>query len=89
MGREGEKIIVIGQLTLLMVAGGMMVLIFVGITLFSGFYSLNGIKNRAVGDGQYGTARFALKKKSANALPKSSMNPQYGGKGRIFQRRRG
>lgn len=75
MGREGEKIIVIGQLTLLMVAGGMMVLIFVGITLFSGFYSLNGIKNRAVGDGQYGTARFATEKEISQCFTKVKYEP--------------
>lgn len=75
MGREGKKIIVIGQLTLLIVAGGMMVLIFVGITLFSGFYSLNGIKNRAVGDGQYGTARFATEKEISQCFTKVKYEP--------------
>lgn len=33
-----------------------------GITLFSHWYSLNHIKNKTVGDGQHGTARWALKK---------------------------
>ena len=32
-----------------------------GITLFSHWYSLNHIKNKTVGDGQHGTARWALK----------------------------
>ncbi len=75
MGREGEKIIVIGQLTLLMVAGGIMIIVFVGITLFSGFYSLNGIKNKAVGDGQYGTARFATEKEINQCFAKVKYEP--------------
>lgn len=75
MGREGEKIIVIGQLTLLMVAGGIMVIVFVGITLFSGFYSLNGIKKKAVGDGQYGTARFATEKEISQCFAKVKYEP--------------
>lgn len=75
MEREGEKIIVIGQLTLLMVAGGIMVIVFAGITIFSGFYSLNGIKNKAVGDGQYGTARFATEKEISQCFAKVKYEP--------------
>ena len=75
MGREGENLIVIGQLALLMVAGGIMVIVFVGITLFSGFYSLNGIKNKAVGDGQYGTARFATEKEISQCFAKVKYEP--------------
>lgn len=67
--------IVIGQLALLMVAGGIMVIVFVGITLFSGFYSLNGIKNKAVGDGQYGTARFATEKEISQCFAKVKYEP--------------
>lgn len=36
-------------------------LIFLLITVFSYIYSLNSIKSKTVGDGQYGTARFATK----------------------------
>lgn len=75
MRREGENIIVIGQLALLMVAGGIMVIVFAGITLFSGFYSLNGIKNKAVGDGQYGTARFATEKEISQCFAKVKYEP--------------
>ncbi len=75
MGREGENIIVIGQLALLMVAGGIMVIVFAGITLFSGFYSLNGIKNKTVGDGQYGTARFATEKEISQCFAKVKYEP--------------
>lgn len=58
-----------------MVAGGIMVIVFVGITLFSGFYSLNGIKNKAVGDGQYGTARFATEKEISQCFAKVKYEP--------------
>ena len=40
-----------------------MVSILGGITLLTHVYSLNGIKNKTVGDGQHGTARWATKKK--------------------------
>ena len=33
-----------------------------GVTLLSHMYSLNRIKNKTVGDGQHGTARWAIKK---------------------------
>ncbi|WP_373264424.1 VirD4-like conjugal transfer protein, CD1115 family [Hungatella hathewayi] len=58
-----------------MVAGGIMVIVFAGITIFSGFYSLNGIKNKAVGDGQYGTARFATEKEISKCFAKVKYEP--------------
>ena len=33
-----------------------------GLAMLSNHYTLNGIKSRTVGDGQYGTARFATEK---------------------------
>ena len=32
------------------------------LVMISNHYTLNGIKSRTVGDGQYGTARFATEK---------------------------
>ena len=32
-----------------------------GLSLLAHYYTLNGIKSKTVGDGQHGTARFALK----------------------------
>ncbi|MCI7380808.1 MAG: type IV secretory system conjugative DNA transfer family protein [Hungatella hathewayi] len=52
-----------------------MVIVFAGITLFSGFYSLNGIKNKTVGDGQYGTARFATEKEISQCFAKVKYEP--------------
>ena len=43
-----------------------MVSILGGITLLTHVYSLNGIKNKTVGDGQHGTARWATKKEIAD-----------------------
>ena len=47
---------------MLVVSGIFMFVIIGGISLMSHYYTLNGIKNRTVGDGQHGTARFADKK---------------------------
>lgn len=38
------------------------------IPLLANHYSLNGIKSKTVGDGQYGTARFASEQKSNGPL---------------------
>ncbi|MGN0419103.1 MAG: VirD4-like conjugal transfer protein, CD1115 family [Acetatifactor sp.] len=42
-----------------MVLGVILVVVFGGLSLVTNYYNLNGIKNRPVGDGQHGTARFA------------------------------
>ena len=45
---------------LILIGGGMFAIIG-GITVISHIYNLNAIKSKTVGDGQYGTARFATK----------------------------
>lgn len=47
------------QILLLVCAGVGMLILFGIIPLLANHYSLNGIKSKIVGDGQYGTARFA------------------------------
>lgn len=47
------------QIMLCIVAGAGMLLLLGTISFFEYRYNLNGIKSRTVGDGQYGTARFA------------------------------
>ncbi|MGN0424489.1 MAG: VirD4-like conjugal transfer protein, CD1115 family [Acetatifactor sp.] len=42
-----------------MVLGVILVVVFGGLSLVTNYYNLDGIKNRPVGDGQHGTARFA------------------------------
>ena len=46
----------------LILAATVMFVVLGGVTLLSQWYSLNRIKNKTVGDGQHGTARWALKK---------------------------
>lgn len=48
-------------ITTIIIVGVVMFGVLGGVTLFSHIYSLNGIKSRTVGDGQYGTARWATK----------------------------
>ena len=47
---------------MLIVSGIFIFSVIGGISLMSHYYTLNGIKNRTVGDGQHGTAHFAEKK---------------------------
>ena len=47
---------------MLVVSGIFMFAVIGGISLMSHYYTLNGIKNRTVGDGQHGTARWATDK---------------------------
>lgn len=48
-------------ITLIIVAGSMFAL-FIIISMVGNYYSLNRIKNKTVGQGQHGTARWATKK---------------------------
>jgi len=59
-----------GVITLIIVAGSMFAL-FIIISTVGNHYSLNRIKNKTVGQGQYGTTRWATKKevkKNTNEL---------------------
>lgn len=57
-------------ITLIIVAGSMLAL-FIIISTVGNHYSLNRIKNKTVGQGQHGTARWATKRKSRE--PKSKL----------------
>ncbi|WP_312354184.1 VirD4-like conjugal transfer protein, CD1115 family [Aminipila sp.] len=50
------------QLVILISSAALMFLVIGGISFIAHFYTLNGIKSKTVGDGQYGVARFATKK---------------------------
>lgn len=52
----------IHQIVLLICVGLTMFAVIGGLSLLAHYYTLNGIKSRTVGDGQYGTARFAGEK---------------------------
>ncbi len=58
-----------GIVTLIIVTGSMLAL-FVIITTVGNNYSLNQIKNKTVGQGQHGTARWATKKESRELTSK-------------------
>lgn len=49
------------QVTLLIFAATIMLIVIGGLSLLSYHYTLSGIKSRTVGDGQHGTARWATK----------------------------
>ncbi len=50
------------QIVLLLVCGLGMFAVIGGLSMLAHYYTLDGIKSRIVGDGQYGTARFASEK---------------------------
>lgn len=50
------------QLYLLISMASLIFFVIGGISMIAHYYTLNGIKSKTVGDGQYGTARFATKK---------------------------
>ena len=55
-GRSG---VAMGNLWILLAAGGIMAAVIGCLTLLNSRYTLNNIKSKTVGDGQYGTARWA------------------------------
>lgn len=60
------------QIYILITVATMMFVVIGGLSILSNYYTLNGIKSRTVGDGQYGTARFATKqevKKTYKHIP--------------------
>ena len=66
-------------ITLIIVAGSMFAL-FIIITTVGNYYSLNRIKNKTVGQGQYGTARWATKKEIKRTISKLIFSQMSGGK---------
>lgn len=60
------------QLILLLASGIGMFAVIGGLAMLAHYYTLNGIKSKTVGDGQYGTARFATEdeiKKTYTLVP--------------------
>lgn len=66
---------------ILLVAGGLMFLVIGGISMTAHYYTLNGIKGKTVGDGQYGTARFATKKEIKETYVEVAYEPEKWRKG--------
>ena len=49
-----------------------------GISMIAHYYTLNGIKGKTVGDGQYGTALFATKKEIKETYVEVAYEPEKG-----------
>lgn len=63
-----------GVITLIIVTGSMFAL-FIIISTVGNYYSLNRIKNKTVGQGQHGTARWATKKEIRNTYRQIDFHP--------------
>ncbi len=63
-----------GVITLIIVAGPMFAL-FIIISMVGNYYSLNRIKNKTVGQGQHGTARWATKKEIKRTYKQIDFQP--------------
>lgn len=63
-----------GIITLIIVTGSMFAL-FIIISTVGNYYSLNRIKNKTVGQGQYGTARWATKKEIKRTYKQIDFKP--------------
>ena len=63
-----------GIITLIIVAGSMFAL-FIIISMVGNHYSLNRIKNKTVGQGQHGTARWATKKEVKKTYKRIDFQP--------------
>ena len=70
-----------GNVLYLIVVAVVMASILGGITLLTHVYNLNGIKNKTVGDGQHGTARWATKSEIAKTYKRIPFNPKEWRKG--------
>ena len=55
----GQNGVAMGNLWILLAAGGVMAAVIGCLTLLNNRYTLNNIKSKTVGDGQHGTARWA------------------------------
>ena len=76
------------QIIILVCAGlGMFALLGL-VTFLSSHYNLDGIKSKTVGDGQYGTARFATDIEIKRLIPMSHTNQSCGDRERTCRRLR-
>lgn len=54
----------LSQVTILIAVAAVMFFVIGGLSLLAHYYTLSGIKSKTGGDGQHGTARFAIKNES-------------------------
>lgn len=60
-----------------------------GLVMLSSHYTLNGIKSKTVGDGQYGTARFATEKEIREIYAHVSYEPEQWRTGKHLPKEQG
>lgn len=78
-----------GNITGLIIVATIMFLVLGGVTLLSHMYSLNRIKNKTVGDGQHGTARWATKKEIRDTYKSVPFEPTLWRKGQSLPKEQG
>ena len=78
---EGGETIRTGQIIFLVIAGCVMILVLWVIPFLAHQYNLDGIKSKTVGDGQYGTARFATEKETRKTYCQVLFEPEEWRKG--------
>lgn len=66
----------VSQIVILLGAGIFMFAVIGGISLLANYYTLNGIKSKTVGDGQYGTARFATQQEISHTYTTAAYEPE-------------
>lgn len=88
MAIKGGNIIRTEQIIFLVVAGCIMILVLGVIPYFAHQYNLDGIKSKTVGDGQYGTARFATEQEIRKTFFQLYLNRKNGEKEMICRRNR-
>ena len=66
---------------ILLIAGSIMFIVIGGLSMMAHYYTLSGIKSKTVGDGQYGTARFATKKEIKETYVEVAYEPEKWRKG--------
>lgn len=69
------QIITQSNVTIIICVAAVMFIVIGGLSLLAHYDTLNGIKSRAVGDGQHGAARFATKREIKNIFQQIPFHP--------------
>lgn len=77
------------QLLLLLASGIGMFAVIGGLAMLAHYYTLNGIKSKTVGDGQYGTARFATEDEIKKTYTLVPYEPQKWRRGKNLPKEQG
>ena len=77
------------QLILLLASGIGMFAVIGGLAMLAHYYTLNGIKSKTVGDGQYGTARFATEDEIKKTYTLVPYEPQKWRRGKNLPKEQG